>query len=195
MTLSSLNRIKKLLTALLLAALAGVLVFINIKGATEENEAADGRYFADMHLETFSGGTYTGADVSRDLLTVFTVWNPYCTACVKEMPLLDRLDREYAEKGVRIVGIEGEAFLYPEDIEKSRALYAETGAEFTQLLADEDFTNEILPILNNAYPGTFLVDSRGVIRDFKAGSMEENEWRAWIDTALALNINTVPGAK
>ena len=186
---ATLNRIKKVLTALTVIALAAVLVLINVRGAGE-TEAADGQYFRDMHLISFTEEAYTAADVYKNRLTVFTVWNPYCTSCVKEMPLLSALDEEYAAKGVRFVGIEGEAFQYPEDVNKARALYANSGAKFTQLLADETFTEEILPRLNNAYPGTFLVDSRGVIRDFRAGSMEEKEWRAWVEEALLLTEHT-----
>ena len=190
MTEKSLNRIKKLLTALVLAGLAAVLVAINLRGAAEPGPEADGLYFQDMRLETFAGGTFTAADLRKNRVTVFVVWNPYCTACIREMPMLAELDAEYAPKGVRIIGIEGDAYQYPEDVEKARAIAAEFGGGSVQLLADAAFTEEVLPLLHNGYPGVFVVDSRGVIREFRAGSMNEAEWRDCLDTALLLTVNT-----
>ena len=190
LTEKTLNRIKKFLTAGLLAVLAVTLVTVNLRGASAKKAEADGLYFTDMRLQDLTGGVYTAADLYRNALTVFTVWNPYCTACIREMPLLSALDREYAPQRVRFVGIEGEAYQYPEDVEKAIALYESSGAENTQLLADQAFTEEILPRLNNAYPGTFIVDGRGRIRDFFAGSLKEEEWRARIDGLLALTVNT-----
>ena len=190
MTREKLSRIKKLLTALVLILLAAVLVVINLRSSAEPVKEADGLYFRDMRLEDFSGGMFTGADLYANNLTLFTVWNPYCTACIKEMPLLDALDAEYAAKRVHIIGIEGDAYQYPEDVDKARTIIKENGVMFTQLLADREFTEEVLPLLNNAYPGTFMVDSRGIIRDFHAGAMSESEWRAWIDTSLPLTVNT-----
>lgn len=191
MTPDKLNRIKKLLTALVLAVLAAVLAVLNVQGMRAPAAAAsDGLYFKDMHLTDFSGGTFTAADLYRNRLTFFTVWNPYCTACIKEMPLLDKLDKEYASSRVRIVGIEGDAWQYPQDVEKARAIVKKSGTDFLQLLADGDFTKEILPLMNNAYPVTFMVDGRGIIRDVHAGTMSEAAWRAWIDTYLPLTENT-----
>ena len=182
------NRIKKCLLAAILSVMAGVLVTVNIRGAVKVPAKADGLYFQDISLDTFQGGRYTAADVFQNRLTVFHVWNPYCTACLREMPLLSALDKEYAEKGVRIVGIEGDAYLYPEDIEKARTLAGGNG--LVQLLADRTFTEEILPLINNGYPCSFLVDGHGIIRDRRAGTMSETEWRTWLDTALLLSVNT-----
>lgn len=178
----TLERMKKTGTVLLLLFLAAVLAVINVRGLSPEEEAADGLYFQDMSLESFSGGRYTSEEVKKNKLTVFVIWNPYCTACIREMPLLEMLDASYREQSVRFICVDGDAYMYPEDEAKARRAAEENGPSLVHLFADADFTKEIMPLINNAYPYVFLVDSRGLITDSRAGRMNESEWREWIDS-------------
>ena len=180
----TLLKLKKLLTVTVLIVMAAVLFTVNRRGLISPAGEIDSDYFTDFALTDLSGTPFPAETLRAYTLTVVNVWNPYCTACLREMPLLDRLAGEYAAKGVLFLGIEGDAYLYPDEVEKARTLYAETGAGFTQLLADADFTAGVLPLLENAYPGTFLLDRQGRILEFRAGSMEEEDWRAWLDRYL-----------
>lgn len=178
---NTLRTIKIILTVLLILGLCALLGVINMKGLRAKKSEFSTYYFKTLRLETFSGGTYTAAELKKNTLTVFTVWNPYCTACIREMPLLDALDREYSEKGVRILGIEGEAYLYPDEVEKARGIVESSKTAFLQLLADQAFTEQVLPRQNNSYPANYLVDSYGNILDFHLGTLSEEGWRAWIE--------------
>lgn len=170
----------KLIPAIVILSLLGILVVINVQGIKNDKKAEEllrYDYFNSFCLETFSGDVFSEANLSDYNVTIINAWGPYCDACLREMPMLNKLSREYADKKVAIVGIQADSFLFPEDIELSRSQIAEMGIEYQNLLADGDFNQKIAGMLNNSLPGTWIVDSNGNILDFFPGTKTEKEWR------------------
>ena len=137
-------------------------------------------YFTDFSLETMEGGSFGSADLPDYTVTVFNVWEPYCSSCLAEMPELDELAQELKDRGIRLVIVNGDAYESPEDVELSISQIRQMNIRMTSLLADEQFTKEVRPILNDAFPGTFVVDSQGNILDFAAGSKSKDAWREYL---------------
>jgi len=56
----------------------------------------------------WEGRTLDGEVVSledlRGQVVVLNVWATWCAPCIREMPALDRLERTYRDRGVRVVG-------------------------------------------------------------------------------------------
>ncbi|TVR66335.1 MAG: TlpA family protein disulfide reductase [Gemmatimonadales bacterium] len=56
----------------------------------------------------WEGRTLDGEVVSLEdlqgLVVVLNVWATWCAPCIREMPALDRLERTYRDRGVRVVG-------------------------------------------------------------------------------------------
>ena len=136
-------------------------------------------YFSDFSMETMDGDTFTQEDLAGYEITVFNVWQPYCASCLKEMPEIDELAAELKDQGIQIVNINGYAYTSPEDNELAYTQMTERNIAMPKLMADQAFSEELLPVLADAFPGTFVVDSEGVILDFVSGSRTKDAWREY----------------
>lgn len=192
-TREKLKKTEKILGIILLAVMLLVLVFINvseIKKGNSANRTIAGStyrnvdYFHDFYLETFDEKTFSNESLKEYRITVINIWEPYCSACLKEMPELDELSREYRDKGLQLVAVQGNAFVYPEDVELGCSQIADMGVTLPMLYADEKFSEQILPILDNSFPGTFVVDSEGNILDFTVSAKSKEGWMEYFDSFL-----------
>jgi thiol-disulfide isomerase/thioredoxin len=66
-------------------------------------------YRAGTFSPPFSGSTFDGRQLStselRGKVLVVNFWASWCQECRPEMPLLDQLHREFASRGLMIIGI------------------------------------------------------------------------------------------
>lgn len=192
-TREKLKKIKKILGITILAIMLLILILINateIKKGNAANRTIAGStyrnvdYFSDFSLETFDGKTFSNENLKEYRITVINIWEPYCSACLKEMPELDELSREYRDKGLQLVAVQGNAFVYPEDVELGCSQIADMGVTLPMIYADEKFSEQILPILDNSFPGTFVVDSEGNILDFTVSAKSKEGWMEYFDSFL-----------
>ena len=61
--------------------------------------------FKDMKTTDIDGNKVDKSIFSKYKLTMVNVWNTGCSPCISEIPTLDRLNKEYREKGVSIKGM------------------------------------------------------------------------------------------
>lgn len=114
-------------------------------------------------------------------LTMVNIWATYCGPCLREMPDLGRLAREYAAQGVAVVGIVSD--VTAEDTALAREQVAEAGADYTNVVPSADLTNLLSQV--SAVPTTIFVDSRGVqVGSTYLGAKSHDQWAAVIDTML-----------
>ncbi len=109
-----------------------------------------------------AGNTITDSIFSEKDLTVVNIWGTFCNPCVEEMPELGAWAKEMPEN-VQMVGlivdINGD-----EDTEHQELAVTITeraGAEFTQIIANEDF-NDIMRWVTGV-PTTLFIDKEGNI--------------------------------
>jgi len=118
----------------------------------------------------FSSATYDGRPlVSADLaglphLVYF--WFTGCPPCVRTSPLLAALDREYAAKGFRIVGLNADRVLELPYSDEDRADYAaKSGLAFTLAHMTAEAQEAYGAV--SVFPTMFFVDRKGtVVRHF-----------------------------
>ena len=141
-------------------------------------------YFCDFSMETFEGATFSATDLKNVGITVFNAWGPYCTSCLDEMPVLEEISREYQNRGLQIVGIQSDAWEFPEDMELARREAAAAGITYPLLIADSDYNSQVRPMLSNALPGTWIVNADGKILDFVQGSKTKEAWIRYFEMFL-----------
>lgn len=128
----------------------------------ESNETALGDQMPEFHTIDLDGNAVTNALFSQKELTVVNVWGTFCYPCIEEMPQLAKWSREMPEN-VQLIGlvtdIEGEGDQKHRDLAKD--IVRRAGAEFPQLIANEDFTEWMKGIVG--VPTTFFVDKNGQI--------------------------------
>lgn len=110
-------------------------------------------------------------------LTMINLWAYWCGPCRSELPEINRLSDEYADKGVQIFGL-----TYPEEESLNREVVDEFGLTYQMLLYTEDFDS----YMDSGFlPTTIFVDTNGhVIGEPVIGARSYEEWKAMIDEYL-----------
>ena len=185
--------VKHIVGGIFLVVLFLLLLKINITESRNEDylpqTAAEGRwhditYFSDFSMETFDGGEFGTEDLKNARITVLNAWGPYCVNCLDEMPYLDEMNGELKDRGIQIVGIQSDAYEFPEDMELARKEAEDTGITYPLLIADSDYNEQLRPLLSNMLPGTWIVDSDGRILDFVQGGKTKDAWMKYLEPYL-----------
>ena len=131
---------------------------------------------------------------SGNAITVVNFWFTTCNPCVGELSELDALNKELAEKGGTLIGVN--TFTLDGDeaaISEAKDVLAKKGATYQNVYFDSDseagkFTTNIF-----AYPTTYVVDRSGnIVGDPIVGAITEKKQaetlQKLIDQALAADM-------
>src|SRR5438132_13567372 len=148
--------------------MAGFLIaIVTILGAPRENLAAAPDMLGKLNLSTypsatkappFSGRTTTDQVVSlaglQGRVVVLNFWATWCQECRPEMPMFQRLHREFAPQGLNVIGInarEGRAAI--------RGYAKDLGLTFPLVLAPKGESNAAYGVIG--LPTTFVIGRAG----------------------------------
>ena len=145
-------------------------------------------YLLDGTQDTFSPAfqftttDFEGNEITEEIfaghsLTVLNFWEPWCGPCVAEMPFLEQLSLEYADRGVQVIGV----FATPDADEDVQAVLNSTGVTYPILRYVREFG-----FLQTGYvPTTVIVDGSGaIVNDPFAGALNYASWCALIEELL-----------
>ena len=190
------RKIKQLSISLLLFA---VLLFtFTACGASEGNKSASAEITVTNVLGDFESTDMDGNAVDKSIfsdktLTMVNIWGTFCDPCIKEMPDLGEINREYADKGFQVVGIPvdlpdtSDSF---EDykITTAKDIIASTKADYLHIMPSPDLSEAKLNDVD-AVPETIFVDKDGnQVGESYLGSRSKDDWTAIID-ALLVSMN------
>lgn len=157
-----------LLTSWVLAA--GAAPALDPFRALDLGPPARPRPAPDFTLPRLSGGTISMKELrGRPVLVNF--WTSWCLPCRSEMPSLDKLYREYRDRGFVVIGVSLDRS--PDVV---RQFVKETDVTFPIVLDPDWHVADRFRVLG--LPGTFVVGPDGDVRAFGFGP---REW----DSALA----------
>ena len=172
------------------------------QGGGEEQEQAgavpSAGYFSDFELETFDReSTITEAQFEDYDLTMINIWATFCGPCINEMPDLQELSEEYADKGLQVMGLCSDVYT-GEGIDERLMLEGEevlsvTGAEYLQVIPNSDTAEELLSDVL-AVPTTYFVDSEGNTIKIVIGAKSKEDWKTIIDGLLPAEDETEEAA-
>lgn len=142
----------------------------------------------------FTATTLDGKEIDQSIfseykLTMVNIWGTFCSPCIKEMPHLGELSREYAEKGVQILGIVSDAGdmkgnIDEAAVEKAKKIVEQTGADYPHLLPSMDLIRNKLSTVSSI-PETVFVDAQGrQLGKAYIGALTKKEWASIIDSLL-----------
>ncbi|MBQ6370059.1 MAG: TlpA family protein disulfide reductase [Firmicutes bacterium] len=96
---------------------------------------------------------------SQNKITMINIWGTYCGPCINEMPELQKIHQEYADKGVTVVGL---VIDVPEgndaQLAEAKSIIKDTGVTYLNLRAWEGYNEQLAA---PAVPTTYFVDSQG----------------------------------
>jgi thiol-disulfide isomerase/thioredoxin len=107
-------------------------------------------------------------------------WATWCAPCVEEMPMLSDLQLEYADKGVRILGIA------LDDPGRAREFAENMSLQYPTLVgqADVAVTGRRYGNSTGMLPFSVLIDAAGIIRWTHLGALDREELQIQIQALL-----------
>ena len=166
-------------------------------GSDTSNPPDDGsmQKFPAFEGKDLDGNTVKSDELfSANAVTVVNFWFTTCNPCVGELSELDALNKELAEKGGSLIGVN--TFTLDGDekaISEAKDVLAKKGATYQNVYFDSDgeagkFTTNIF-----AYPTTYVVDRSGnIVGDPIVGAITEKKQaetlQKLIDQALAADV-------
>jgi DsbE subfamily thiol:disulfide oxidoreductase len=171
------RRLLFLVPATLLVAggiLAAVISFRGPGSSADALEASGPMPVLD--LPTLQGGRVSPS-LYRGKVVVVNFWASWCVPCRQEQPGLERLWREYRDRGVQFIGV---------DFNDDRAAALEYLEEFDVTYPSVSDPTGILAFRFGmlAPPTTFLVDREGQLRFHLLGAQTEETIRAAVEELL-----------
>ena len=167
----------------------------NQSGADKMAEQGSMQKFPAFEGKDLDGNTVKSKELfSGNAVTVVNFWFTTCNPCVGELAELDALNKELAEKGGSLIGVN--TFTLDGDeaaISEAKDVLAKKGATYQNVYFDSDgeagkFTTNIF-----AYPTTYVVDRSGnivgePIVGAVTGKAQAEALQAQIDKALAADM-------
>jgi len=143
-------------------------------------EGMVGQTRPDFTLGDSNGVAFSAADFDGKV-TLINFWATWCTPCVEEMPMLSRLQQNYASRGVQIVGIA------LDDPQKAGDFAAQLDIHYPVLVGTTDAILVGRQFGNRAgmLPYSVLLDSEGIVRWAWLGALDPQEVEAQIRALLA----------
>lgn len=179
------NKLKKVGIALILP----VIIIFSMVGCTNNVDENKSSIFKEMKATDINGNNVDSSIFSGKKLTLINIWNTGCKPCIDEIPILDKLNKEYEDKGVAIKGLlltSGEN----SEVEEAKKILEKAQSTYQQIIPSKDMLeNEVLSYID-AFPSTYFVDENGDIVDKIDGSSDYEGWKARIEEVLKkVNVN------
>jgi peroxiredoxin len=134
------------------------------------------RLAPDFSLEDLEGKTVSLSDSSGQVRLI-DFWATWCAPCREEIPMLNELHGNYADRGLRILAISDES------VELIREFVAENGVTYTNLVGTEEVVEEYGAL---GLPTAYLVDRDGRIVEYFFGPKPRKQLEAKIRELLEL---------
>lgn len=191
---------KKIVTFLMLSLVAGTMVFAGCakQGENKTEEKESELQTEEMQEEkeeteassgvfgTFTSQTLQGEEVNQDIfqqadLTMVNIWGTFCGPCLKELPDLGEISREYQGQGVQLVGLIADVGSAKDAT--ALGIVEKTQADYTHIVAAGELRTGILS-KTSAVPTTIFVDKNGnQVGQTVIGSRSKADWISIIENA------------
>lgn len=149
---------------------------------------------AATSIGNFKAQDLNGNEVTKDIfsnydLTLVNLFATWCSPCIKEIPDLNEIDQEMANKSVNVIGIpldvNESGKIDQAKMDKLNQIIKSTNAQYDIILPDSVLRNGPLKGVNTV-PQTFFVDKNGnIVGQTYQGSHSKAEWTDIINKELA----------
>jgi peroxiredoxin len=142
--------------------LCGVLVIGAAPAAAflEGSKLKKGQPAPDFTLKDVDGKVWKLSDLKGKKIVMIDFWATWCNICKREMPVLERVYKEYKGKGVEFFGI---ALDDEDKIKQIKKLIEEKGVTYPILIDKEQKVATETYQLAGPIPFKVVIDAKGII--------------------------------
>jgi thiol-disulfide isomerase/thioredoxin len=110
-------------------------------------------------------------------VVLLNFWASWCGPCREEMPLLDRTQKRYADKGLQVVGVAAD------NAAATQAFLAKTPVDYPVLIDDPEKGADLSAVYGNdrsVLPYTALIGRDGRVLALRMGKFSQASLDAWL---------------
>ena len=133
----------------------------------------------DFNLLSLRDGTPVRSESLRGRVVLVVFFTPWCSSCVSEMAMLEKLRQEYSQARFSVIGM---AVVDKDTAGSLDQFVKKLALRYTILVSDDEVRQGFGGII--AVPTAFLIDKNGAIAQKFVSAMEKNVLSGAIDTLL-----------
>ena len=157
-----------------------VLNGVTLKGARRAFEVTPIGTKLSFETTDLNGNVVSSADLfAGHKVTMINLWATWCTICKQEMPELEELSKELAEKDCQIIGICTD--LDDDNVQLANKILEDNGVTYTNIRQTDELAKTLL---STGLPTTYFVDSEGKILTAPVRGANFAKYREKIEEAL-----------
>lgn len=130
---------------------------------SNQAEAAKTEAFPNFVGKDFDGNVVDQSLFAKNEATLLNFWFNGCSACVNEMPALEKFNAKLREKGAELIGVNVQAGESQEAFDEAKKILSKQGVTYRNIIMDDaqDARAYIAKIFS--FPTTIIVDKNGNI--------------------------------
>ena len=142
----------------------------NIDKAITSKDSSKGKSGFSFSTTDINGKSVTNEDIKDCKLIMVNFWEPWCGPCVNEMPELEKLYKNYKDKGFTILGV----FHSTDSMEDAKGIIKDNSISYPILIGNNDFSKYTTEYV----PTTVFFDGDGKQLNSEAvvGAKEYDDW-------------------
>lgn len=156
---------------------------------TSSEEQSSSLSWINFNATNLEGEAIDPDILTTSKLTMVDMWGTFCSPCIREMPDLGEIAKEYDKAEFQVIGIvldtvDQQGGIDPGQVDVAKKIVLETGADYLNLLPSQDLIELALREVYSI-PEKRFIDSEGnQIGDPIIGSKTKEEWVAIINEKL-----------
>lgn len=157
-----------------------VLNGVTLKGAHRVFEVTPIGTQLSFETTDLNGNAVSTADLfAGHKVTMVNLWATWCTYCKNEMPELEELSKELAEKDCQIIGICWD--VEDDNVQEAIRILEERGVTYTNIKATDEMKKTLFSI---GLPTTYFVDSEGKVLTNPVKGVDFDKYSVRLEEAL-----------
>ncbi|MCT4620020.1 MAG: TlpA family protein disulfide reductase [Marinisporobacter sp.] len=143
----------------------------------EEKNPLAGQEVKAFKAKDLDGNEVTNEIFSESDVTVVNIWGTFCGPCIEEMPELDKIQKEFKDKKVKVIGIVSD-----KAVEEAKSITKDLS--YTNIVPDEALEKQIVNSFDYV-PVTLFVNNKGeIMKEFIPGGSDYETFKKMIEGCL-----------
>jgi thiol-disulfide isomerase/thioredoxin len=157
--------------------LTASMILFSVSAGAQSSQQAPPLTLKDIHGRQFRLSDYKGKVV------LLNFWATWCPPCRTEVPDLIKMQTQYRDRGLRIIGITQP----PEKFSEVRRFMRKLGVNYRVVLGTK--TSKVLFTSSDTLPMTVVIDREGAVRDAVEGILYSDEFDQRVKPLLSSKID------